>query len=153
MNKKAKIMYSEIYNILNIMSEEYVKRIPNNLYELIKNNRLEGYNPTYNTNDSIVNQKMSKDTASMLVLLKLNYWCDNEEEKKRIEALLKDNSDKHKNIMREMYSSENMFKKINEEREKMKVKDETKDELIVIKEEKSFFKKFLNKIKELLKKK
>lgn len=144
MDLKTKEMYSEVYSILKIMDEKYVKRLPESLYELIKNNRLETYNPTYAPSENIVNQNISKETATMLILLKLNYWCDSEDEKEEIRASLKHNSDEHSRMMREKYSSANIFKQINESKPQAEI-EEKKEEIVKYKEE-GVFKKILNKI-------
>ena len=142
MDIKTKEMYSEIYSILEIMKEEYVKKIPKNLYDLIKENRLDTYNPIYNPEENLADQKMSKETAALLVLLKLNYWCENETEKEEIREALKKNSIEQARIMREKYSSANMFKQFNNPSEKVVEKENN----IVKYEKEGFFKKFFNKI-------
>lgn len=121
MDKKTKEMYSEVYSILNLMEEKYIRMLPKKLYELIKNNRLESYNPIYTASKSLVEQNIKRETAVMLVLLKLNYWCETENEKNVIKGKLKVNSEKHEKAMREQYSSENMFRRINEAREATKI--------------------------------
>ena len=142
MDIKTKEMYSEIYSILEIMEEEYVKKIPKSLYDLIKENRLETYNPVYNPEENLADQRMSKDTASLLVLLKLNYWCENEAEKEEIRSALKKNSEDQARIMREKYSSANMFKQFKHEEKNVKIEENN----IVKYEKEGFFQKFFKKI-------
>jgi transcriptional regulator NrdR family protein len=65
-------------------------------------------------------------------------------------AMLQQNSIKKENKMREMYSSDNIFKKINEAREKEKIKEEDIEKaeestIAVAKEEKGFFKRIFKK--------
>ena len=148
MDVKTKEMYSEVYGIINLMSEEYIKRIPQKLYELIKNNRLETYTPVYDTRKTLAEQNITKDTATMLVLLKLNYWCDSEEEKDEIRKALELNSERHRKIISDAYSSENMFRRINREAE---VKEEENTSMVECNEE-GFFKKIFKKIMQIIKK-
>ncbi len=151
MDIKTKEMYSEVYSILSLMDEKYVKKIPIKLFELIKNNKLESYNPVYDPNESLYNQKVKKETVSMLILLKLNYWCKNENEKEEIRNAIKMNSERQRKIMSEKYSSENMFKQINEKRAQMTSTITQTSEIIEYKEE-SFFTKIIKKIKSLIRK-
>lgn len=151
MDIKTKEMYSEIYSILGLMEEKYVNRLPAKLYNLIQDNRLENYNPVYDPLESLANQNIKKETATMLVLLKLNYWCDSEEEKDEIREALKKNSENLEKIMREQYSSANMFKHLNRENEVQENVEKTKNEMTEYSEE-GFFKKLLRKIARLINK-
>lgn len=148
-----KKMYSEVYSIINLMSEEYKKRLPSQLYELIKKERLETYNPVFNPKINLVEQNISREAVAMLVLLQLNYWCDSEEEKQEINKMLKENSTKVQKRMREMYSSENIFKNINAARNSGKIEEqvvETEEIQNLDEREKGLFKKTLQKINNIL---
>lgn len=150
MDIKTKEVYSEVYSILNIMEEEYVNKIPKKLYDLIKSNRLETYNPVYDADKSLIEQNVKRETLAMLALLELNYWIETKEEKDEFMAMLQQNSLKKENKTREMYSSDNIFKKINEAREKEKIKEEDIEKaeettIDVAKEEKGFFKRIFKK--------
>ena len=144
MDIKTKEVYSEVYSILNIMEEEYVNKIPKKLYDLIKSNRLETYNPVYDADKSLIEQNVKRETLAMLALLELNYWIETKEEKDEFMAMLQQNSLKKENKTREMYSSDNIFKKINEAREKEKIKEE-ETTIDVAKEEKGFFRRIFKK--------
>ena len=151
MDIKTKEMYSEIYSILGLMEEKYVEKIPENLYNLIKDNRIESYNPVYNPSESLINQNIKKETATMLVLLKLNYWCDSEEEKNEIRELLKKNSREQERIMRAKYSSENMFKHLKKDDEN--TQKIPKIENVIETEKSGFIKNISKKIAKILNKK
>ena len=134
MDVNKKMVYSEVYSILNILKEEYTRKIPIKLYNIIENERLDTYNPVYDPSLPLSKQNLKRESFAMLVLLQLNYWCKTEEEKEELNKLLKFNSEKRRKQMREMYSSENIFKNINAVKENV---DEKIAEEIINQEETS----------------
>ena len=157
-NQKKK-MYSEVYSIINLMNEKYKKKLPLKLYELIEKERETAYNPVFDTRISLVEQNISREAVAMLVLLQLNYWCDTNEEKEEINKILKDNTTKVQQKMREMYSSENIFKNLNEAREKLKEKENiannnlnNEENTKIDEKEKGLLKNVLKKIGDTLRK-
>lgn len=156
-NTNERMVYSEVYGILSILNKEYIKKIPIKLYNIIKRERLDTYNPVYDISLPLSKQKLKRESFAMLVLLYLNYWCQNKEEKEKLNKMLKFNSDKKHQKMKEMYSSENIFKNISAVKENV---DEKMVQEIINQEEKSmveskkdgFFKRILKKIALILKK-
>ena len=83
-------------------------------------------------------------------MLNLNYWCDDENEKKELLKMYSENDKKIEAEMRERYNPDNLFTK----KEKVKPNNEVKQEnteLIEYKEQ-NIFKKILNKIMKFFKK-
>ena len=37
------IMFNEVYSVLNLLGREYIYKLPNNVYEFIKNERVPNY--------------------------------------------------------------------------------------------------------------
>ncbi len=153
MDKKNKEMYSEVYGMLKALGEEFIQKIPPKLLDIIKNNRLEGYEPIYTFEKSLLEQNLKRESIAMLALLHLNYWCETEEQKNELNAILEKNEKEYKEKMREQYSSQNMFAKINEAREKQRIQEEEMKKIAQMVEEtapqevpkEGFFKKFLKK--------
>ena len=133
-NTNERMVYSEVYGILSILNKEYIKKIPIKLYNIIKRERLDTYNPVYDISLPLSKQKLKRESFAMLVLLYLNYWCQNKEEKEKLNKMLKFNSDKKHQKMKEMYSSENIFKNISAVKENV---DEKMVQEIINQEEKS----------------
>ena len=103
-NERA-LVYSEVYEILNILGEEYKNSIPEKLYKFIKENRSQNYKFEYDTNISLSEQKVTRKTVAFLCMLHCNYWCKSEEEKAQITKILEYNENKKrdkyfKNIQR-----------------------------------------------------
>ena len=85
-------MYSEIYSILQMLGEFYINKIPIDLFNMIKEEKLENYNPHYEFTEIL---NMKNETISMLALLYLKFWCNSPEEKKILKKLFKNNEEKY----------------------------------------------------------
>ena len=88
------IGYSEVYSLLNILGQKYINSIPKKLYNVIENKRAKSYNPTYDLSIPLYKQKISKKGTALICLLHYNYWCESEEEKNKINQILKYNTSK-----------------------------------------------------------
>ena len=138
----SSIIYSEVYSILNTMSEKDVKKLPKKFLELIQNKKSESYDPKYDLKRPLKEQNVKQETLAFLALLYLNYWCDSEEEKKELMEQFNENEKKHQEELREKYNPDNLFKK--KVTEENKEKTETTS-LIEYKE--TIFQKIINKLK------
>lgn len=90
--------YREVYLILNKLGDEYIKRIPANIYKYIVENM---------DTQTIKDQKISKESISFIAALHYKYWLQDEKEKIEFLNLLNENQ-KKKN---EQNNVENLFKK------------------------------------------
>ena len=142
--------YAEVDEILSLMENIYVEKIPKKMRELFKNERLDGYEPKINTKISLDKQNLQRKTLSILAMLNLNYWCEDENEKKELLALYAENDKKREEELREKYNPDNLFKKKEQIIENKEIKQEN-TQLIEYKEQ-NIFKKILNKIMNLFKK-
>lgn len=134
--------YSELFEIINLLDESEKNKIPTEIYENIKSQKSKEYINQYNTLDDINENNIEEKTAILLTSLYLDYIA-NDEEKKEVEDVLKENEKK----LSEKYSTENMFKNRNKEENTQKI-----NTMITIKKKETVFTKILNKIKSLFKK-
>ena len=51
------IMFNEVYSVLNLLGREYIYKLPNNVYEFIKNERVPNYEFNINMERDITNFK------------------------------------------------------------------------------------------------
>ena len=102
--------YAEVDEILSFMEDVYIDKIPKKLRELFKNERLEDYKPNIDPKIPLDEQKLQKKTFSILAMLNLNYWCEDEKEKQDLIAIYAEN-DRKKEELREKYNPDNLFKK------------------------------------------
>lgn len=132
--------YSEVYEILNILGEEYINRLPKKLYNLIENERNRKSIIEFDINQPPFKQNISDKASAIIAYLNLQYWCTEEERKKLIEQYIR-NDEQYNQELKRKYNSDDLFKhkKVN-----------TKTELIEFKEKESIFKKLLYKIKNMV---
>lgn len=142
--------YAEVDEILANMESVYIDKIPKKIRELFANNKLEGYTPNINPKIPLDEQKLQKKTYSILAMLNLNYWCENEKEKQELISIYAENDRKKEEELREKYNPDNLFK--NREITKPQEEKEQSTALIEYKES-NFFKKILNKIMSFFKRK
>lgn len=131
--------YTEVYEMLKLMGEDYIKKLPEELYEYIEQN----VDPSYihGVSFNIDDIDLSDQAADMITYLNYEYFA-NEKTKK----ILEDISNSNIENLKEKYNTENMFQR----REIKKDKIVTENlELEQVKE--SFFTKIINKIKSLFK--
>ncbi len=145
---ESKKVYSQVYSILLLMGNSYIKKIPKKLLQLIDSQRDKDYNPKYNLEINFIEQNVNRRALSIICMIDLKYWC-NEEEKNLITEKLRQNQSIRNKKNEELYNDifKNKIKK-NTENESNK---EEKNKIIVI-EKNGFFKKIINIILSFFKK-
>ena len=147
MNVQTQEIYSEVYSILNLLGESYIKKLPISLVNMIKEERKQDYNPKYDLTINLEQQNIKRDSLSMIALFHLNYWCNSDEEKNELKKLFKTNEEKHQAEIREKYNPDNLFKNNTEEIKKEETIAESTVAMVEYKE--PIFKRFINKIKSI----
>lgn len=136
-----KKVYSEIYEILNILGKEYINKLPSKLYQLIEEERDKNYIPILIIQDGNLNENsISQETIALFAVLNIKYFVDNKEEKSELMDIYRQNEIKHQSELQEKYNPNNLFKK-----EKLENSECT--EIVSYKE--SIFKRIINKIKNI----
>ena len=144
MENNLKKAYSEIYEILNLMEEEYVIKVPQKLRDLFKKEKDDNFFVNINIDKPLENQNLQKDTLTILAVLYINYWSESDEEKQELIKLFRDVDKRNE----ELYSTDNLFKKTG----KMEnLNDKTINGQLIV-QKNNFFIKIINKIKKLFKK-
>ncbi len=147
MNVHTQEIYSEVYSILNLLGESYIKKLPVSLFNMIKEEKKQDYMPKYDSKINLEQQDIKRETLSMLALFHLNYWCNSDEEKNELKTLFKTNEEKHQAEIRKKYNPDDIFKNKNTiEPEEVQPAEETS--MTIVKEEK-WYKKIFNLIKGL----
>lgn len=145
MNIKTKEIYSEVYQVLNLLGNDYIDKLPTSLINMLKEKREINYNPEYTDAIPLNEQNIKKETMAIIALLYLNYWCEDENEKLEIKQILKSNEDRYQLELRKRYNLDNIFK--NYEQESKKVEADIDDKTSMIPYKKSILKKIINKLK------
>ncbi len=140
MEDNLKNAYSEICEILNAMEDEYVDKVPKKVIEIFKSEKNTEYEKKIDVNIPLEKQGLQQQTLTILAILYLNYWCENEQEKNE---LIK----RFEEFDKEKYSIENIFKN----KEKTSNISENKEENSLVEYKESILKKMFNRIKRLFK--
>lgn len=146
MENTVKDIYSEVYAILNMLGKEYINKLPNDIYNIIKEEKSTEYNPIYATTVALDKQDVKKETISIIAFLHLNYWC-NEEEKIKLRELFDENEDKYQ----EEQEVEQEDEEIQDDNNEIEIGKEFLS-MIVYKEE-NFAQRIFNKIRKLFSRK
>ena len=101
--------YAELLEILSLMEEQYVKRVPQKLIGIFEQNALVSYEKHLDVNKPLEEQNLSKETTALIAMLTLNYWCDTEEEKRELTEIYKENEKLYQEQVREKYNPDNIF--------------------------------------------
>lgn len=149
MELKTKEIYSEVYSLLNLLGDRYISRLPNSLYNLIKNEKLDTYNPQYDGTISLTEQNIKKESISMIALFHLNYWSESNEDKEELMKIFTDNEDNYKVELREKYNPDNLFQK----KKKNDYNNNLNEKAVIEIKEKTLIQKILIRIKSLFLKK
>ena len=146
MNKNVSQIYSEVYQILNLLGDEYISKLPNKLSTMLKEKRDLNYNPEYTDEIPIYEQNVKKETMAIIVLLYLNYWCKDENEKQVVKNILQKNEEEYQANLREKYNPDKIFENNLSKNEETNPKEET----AIIPYKESIFIKLLNKLKKII---
>ena len=144
MKVETKEIYSEVYQILNLLGTEYTEKLPATLMNMLKEKRAINYNPQYTEDLPLNEQNIRKETMAIIVLLYLNYWCEDENEVAEINNILKNNEEKYQLELRERYNPDNIFKK--QKQETKNVEEQIANETAMIPYKKSIFARIICKI-------
>lgn len=87
-------VYSEVYAVLSALGGQYIRKIPQNVLNAIENGRDKTYEKKINEEIPLEDQNLSQAAIAMLAALKLDYWCESEEEKKVLRDILNLNEEK-----------------------------------------------------------
>lgn len=135
----------EVDEILNYLSEEDLRKIPEEVRNTIKENKDNEYFWKYDETKPLKEQDVSRDTIAFLSYLNMEYLL-NEEQKQLMQQLHKLNEKKLEEAKAEKYGVEDLFKRNETQQEELKETEQEQEQALVEYKE-SFFTKMVNKIK------
>ncbi len=141
---KTRQAYSEIDEFLSLLSEEKRNEIPQKLRDFFKEEKDKEYIKKIDKDVPIKDQNLKKETLAIIGLLNLQYWCKDEEEKKRLSAIYEKNEKEYQESLHEKYNANDLFGKNETLIEKSKEDQGDNTKLIEYKE--SRIKKVIEKI-------
>lgn len=89
MEQQLKHTYSEVYSLLQMLGDNFINKLPKHLYTLIEEEKSEEYNPIYSFDLKLEEQKIKKESLSMIALFHLTFWCESVEEREELNELFK----------------------------------------------------------------
>lgn len=98
----------EVSEILKILDNSLVQKIPEKVKQEIETNKAQNYNFEYDSEKGLHEQKMLKTTEKYLTMLFLRYWCTEEEKTEVLEAM-NENEKKYQAEMRKKYNPDKIF--------------------------------------------
>ena len=102
--------YSEIDEFLGLLSSEKRNKVPQKLRELFKRERDKEYIKRIDTTIPIKEQNLKEETLAIIALLNLQYWCEDEDEKERLQKVYSNNEKLYQEMLREKFNPDNIFK-------------------------------------------
>ena len=142
-------VYSEVYGVLNAVDEEYIRKVPKKMIDLIIKNKDNSMNFEYDLKKRLNEQNISREALSMIALIHLNYWCENEQEKAELNRIFKENAIKNEEERRLKYSPDNIFKN----KKEAVHKEEASQNMQMVEYKENVFKRVINFIKSIFVKK
>lgn len=99
----------EVEYILKKLDDEYIKKIPQEIWGYIEENKDKNYVFYYDDSKTLIEQKLNIDTISILTYINMEYLLEEEQKKEMIEFLRKDEAIAEKEKARR-YNQNELFK-------------------------------------------
>ena len=135
----------EVEAILEKLDTNYKNKIPNKLWEYIKQNKDNDYSFYYDEDNSLINQKLNTDTVALLTYINMEYLL-NENQKKDIKQILTIDEAISEQKKKELYNPDNLFKN------KATKIDTVENSISMVEYKESFFTKIKNWFKQIFNK-
>lgn len=133
--------YAEVDNFIECLDLYHKNKVPDDIREYFKREKSKNYNKMIDINQPIKNQNLMDETLAIIAMLNLKYWCDDEEEKKRLINIYLENERKIHDELKEKYDIERVFKERNSKKE-LNFKDEKVPDI----KRKGFFSELKNRV-------
>lgn len=139
--------YTEILEVLKYIPKEYLSKTPKQILEVFEHEKLENYTVKINKQKPIDKNYLQKETLAIIAMLNLQYWCTNEELKKKLYEQYSKNEEKYQQELYKKYNIHNIFEKRKTIINPTTTQNDNTENLSLIEQKTSFFKKLVNKIK------
>lgn len=141
---KTRQAYSEIDEFLGLLGEEQRNEIPKKLRDFFKEEKDQEYFKNIDKDIPIKDQNLKEETLAIIALLNLQYWCKDEEEKKRLQEIYAQNEKEYQDILYEKYNPNDIFKK--KEETTIENNNKIKEKMQMVEYKDPVFKRIINKI-------
>lgn len=101
--------YAEMLEILDILGDEYVNRLPKKLIKIFNTFKDDNYQKHLNPEIPLDEQELSEKTKALVAVMLVNYWYESEEEKQELLAMYRENERKYQEELKRKYNPDNIF--------------------------------------------
>ena len=140
--------YSEVDVFLNLLPEDKRDKVPENVRKYFKEEKDDSYKKSIDPNVDIKDQNLKSETLSIIAALNLKYWCEDEEERKRLIDIYTKNEEIYNDSMKFDIDVEDIFKDRSNNIDKANINKEKQEKLIEYKN--SRFKTVINKLLKII---
>lgn len=137
-------VFSEVYVILNQLDEKSLKKIPEKIFNQIKENAKVEVD-YIDKNIPLEEINLMEETREFLAIISYYYFCD-EEERQKWDEILNKNERKYQEMLKQKYNPDKMFKTKQEN-----INKEENIELDLVEYKENFIVRLINKIKQFFK--
>jgi len=137
----------EVDYILKKMDEEYIKKIPQEVFDYINENMDKSHEFNYDEEKTLLEQNLHIDTVSILTYINTEFLLDGVQKKELMDLLKKDELILEQEKSKK-YNANDIFKKKNQ---KIKKEESKPHDIAIIEYTESIFKKLIDKIKNIFK--
>ena len=92
--------YAEVDNFIECLDSYDKNKVPEIIRKYFKKEKSKTYNKIIDVNQPIKDQNLKDETLAIIAMLNLKYWCDDEEEKKRLIKIYSKNEYKYQKELR-----------------------------------------------------
>ena len=142
--------FTEVYTILDYVEDDDYNKIPQDVLEVIEENRNFDYEYEMNDEEDIFKQPMLPETKAILFNFYRDYWCS-PEQKEKIKRIQTKELQRDEELKRAKYNSNApRDRELNQTKQALNIENirPIADEQALIEgKEESLFKKIINKIK------
>lgn len=151
MKQEYKEAFTEVNEIIKMMPDELVNKIPSKFREMLEDERDKEYNP--NIQEPLEKCKLKNETIMILGLIYRDFLCSQDEKRRLQEKDARELQEVQKAIedeIRQKYNPDDLFKKKNGNNNEHQNFEET---AIAVAQKEKWYKKIFNIIKRLFNKK
>lgn len=129
MNNTKKYAYTEIFELLEIIGNNYKNKLPVKVYKFFEENKLEKYNKSEIVS-KIKRKELSDEALNIFAFLNLKYFCEDELEKNMLKQIYAKNNKDYNYIINEEKDYEIFKNKTNNIETNNKIIELPKENLI-----------------------
>lgn len=140
----------EVDEVLKYLSEENINKIPEDIRNLIKENKDKQYTWKFDETKDLKDQNLNRDTIIILSYLNMEYLL-NTEQKELMEKFHEFNEKKHEEDKSKKYNSNDIFNNNNHD-EEIKNTQSIQEQSMIEYKEQTWYQKIFSKILKIFKK-